>query len=352
MALDPKGNALRLHTQGLLKPRWNDPVEVVRALGAVQAQDYYGAKWAIGQRCDANDTAVEEAFNAGRIIRTHLLRPTWHFVVPEDLRWLLRLTGERVRKFNGTMYRKLGLEGTHFRKANKVLEKLLVGGKALDRQTISTALQEAKLDVSDFRLVHLLMDAELTGLICSGPRAGKQFTYMLLEERVPGVPERSNDEALIELMRRYFSTRGPATVNDFAWWSGLTVSEAKRGLLLLGKELERHGSNERWVMSGTDAPKPPTNAVHLVPNYDEYAIGFKDRSPFHDASSASRGRALRHILLHNGAVIGTWDTPGGKGLELSPFKPLGPAVHKAIAEQERRYRAFLQERVEKGLDRR
>jgi hypothetical protein len=340
---------VRLKAQQLIARSVRTPQELVGELAAVQAQDFYGALWAVGQRTGSNAVEVGSAFNTGELIRTHLLRPTWHFVAAEDLRWLLLLTGQRVQRFNGTMYRKLGLEPVHFRRANKVFERELTGGKAMDRTALSTALQRARIDVSEMRLIHLLMDAELTGLLCSGPRNGKQFTYMLLEERVPKAKAMAKEEALLNLARRYFRTRGPATLHDFAWWSGLTVSDGKKAMAALGKEFAEVMIDDRAYRMPREAePVPlPKHTVRLLPNYDEYAIGFKDRRLIHDPStvaSAPRSTAgsLRHMMVIDGRVAGTWDSPANAGEVLvSPFGALSSPVKKAVNQEIGRYRTFL-----------
>src|SRR5215204_6450301 len=219
MALDIP--AYRLHNQRLSTPNFKTPQAVVQWLGAVQAQDYAGAKWALAQRMtDATDAALDQAFADGSILRTHLLRPTWHFVTPQDIRWMLTLTAPRVHAVSAYMYRQSGLVKAVFKKSNAILEKALQGGKQLTRTELATALDKAGISADGFRLTYLMMYGELEGLICSGARRGKQFTYALLEERVPSVKTINRVEALAELISRYFATRGPATLADFTMWSG------------------------------------------------------------------------------------------------------------------------------------
>ena len=159
-----------------------------------------------------------------------MLRPTWHFVLPRDIRWLLELTGPRVRALNAGMQRKAGLDAAVFRKAEQVLGAALSAGKYLARDELRIELNRAGLRTEgEFRFAYLLMHAELDGLICSGPRRGKQFTYALLDERAPTARTHDREQALVELTRRYFGSRGPATAHDFAKWSGLTVADARRG---------------------------------------------------------------------------------------------------------------------------
>ena len=222
----------RLAGQFLTTDGPTTPVDVVQILGAVQSQDYAGAKWALAQRVrGVTDAAIEATVDAGDILRTHVLRPTWHFVTPADIRWMLALTAPRVRAKMAGPNRRLELDRAFVRRSIGVFEKALAGGRSLTRQELSAELQRARLGViTGQRLGHLMMEAELDAVVCSGPRRGRQFTYALLEERAPAAPTRSSEEALHDLTRRYFTTRGPATPHDFTWWSGLTVADAKRGI--------------------------------------------------------------------------------------------------------------------------
>ena len=208
----------RLHNQQVLTAHASTPADVVSWLGAVQAQDFLGAKWALGMRMqEATDDVIEQAFSEGKILRTHVMRPTWHFVAPGDIRWLLALTAPRVQTVNSHGYKVFGLDADIFKRSEKAIAKALEGGKQLTREELIKTLGEAGIVTGDVHLVHILMHAELEGLIVSGPRRGKQFTYMLLEERVPAVAPISRDEALFNLTKRYFTSHCPATVQDFVW---------------------------------------------------------------------------------------------------------------------------------------
>src|SRR5690242_12008135 len=204
---------LRVCNQRLQSSEFQRPVEVVRWLGAVQAQDFYGAKWALGLRMvEATHETIEDAFNGGEILRTHVMRPTWHFVAPEDIRWLLALTAPRVNVRCGPNYRKYELDEATLRRSNKILTKALQGGKHLTRAEIKATLNRSGVAADDVvRLAHILLRAELDGVVCSGPRMGKQFTYALLEERVPAAKPLARDEALAKLALTYFRSHGPAT---------------------------------------------------------------------------------------------------------------------------------------------
>jgi len=213
----------RLQNHHLSHPQLKRPDAIVAWLGAVQAQEYAGAKWALVQRMPgATDAAIEQAFTDGAILRTHLLRPTWHFVTPADIRWMLALTAPRVHALNAYYYRKCELDKTIFARSHDALVNALQGGKQLMREEVRTVLEQAGIATKgDLRFAYLMMHAELDGIVCSGARRGKQFTYALVEERVPPTRKVDRDEALAELVKRYFTSHGPATVQDFTWWSGL-----------------------------------------------------------------------------------------------------------------------------------
>ena len=232
----------RLHNQRLVGAPFARPDEVVRWLGAVQAQEYPGAAWGIAQRTSGlSQPAIDQAFADGTILRTHAMRPTWHFVTPADIRWILALTTPRVHALNASYYRKLELDGSVLARSATVLTNALQGGRHLTRSELTTALEQAGIirPTDDrLRLTYLVMHAELEGLICSGAMRGKQHTYALLDERVPATRTLEREEALAELTRRYFSSHGPATIKDFAWWSGLSTSDVKVGLELNTSQLE------------------------------------------------------------------------------------------------------------------
>jgi hypothetical protein len=306
----------RLVRQQLLGPKARTPQQVVERLVAVQAQDYYGAKWSVGLRCrGATDATVERAFDRGAILRTHLLRPTWHFVAPQDIRWLLALTGPRVQAANARLYRKLGMDAAAFRRSNAALARALEGGRYLTRDELAQALEQAGVRTSDrMRMSYFLMFAELEGLACSGPRRGKQFTYALLETRVPATKALTHDDALVELARRYFLTRGPATVQDFAKWSGLTVADARDGLEGAQGALVREVADGKtlWFAPSPRIPRRPASpVVHLLSIFDEYVCGYRDRSAMVSERNGARllrmGNSLTGIVVVAGVIAGTWN---------------------------------------------
>src|SRR5687768_6475670 len=257
--LRPRDLALRrLANQRLVSQRFASPAEVVRQLGAVQSQDYAGGKWGVAQRTGgASDAEVERALSDGAIVRTHVLRPTWHFVAAEDIRWMLALTAPRVRATMLTYDRHLGLDDAVFARSAAVITRELAGGRHRTRAQLGEALNREKIDSGvGQRMAHLMMRAELDGLVCSGVRDGMQSTYALLEERVPPVPPMHRDEAMHELAMRYFRTRGPATVHDFSWWSGLKMGDARRAIELAGASLAHELLDGRTFWFTEDAPAP------------------------------------------------------------------------------------------------
>jgi len=341
----------RLAGQFLTVPGPAKPADVVRRLGAVQAQDYAGAKWALAQRTKAaTDAAVDRAVDAGTIVRTHVLRPTWHFVAAEDLRWMLALTGPRISRALASYNRVLEITPAVIRRSHAAITKALEGGRHLTRAEVAAVLSRAKVGaLTGHRFGRLVVQAELDAIICSGARRGKQSTYALLDERVTAARGFVRDTALAELARRYFPTRGPASAHDFAWWSGLTVADARRAVAILGRELEPIdvGGRPFWMSAGAKAP-PRKPCAHLLPNYDEYFIGFVDRSAIGrrlgSVERVTGGNALlNHIATVNGQIVGGWKrTAAGPRVTLRFDLPsrLSRAERALLDREIGRYRAF------------
>ncbi len=328
----------------------------------MQAQDYGAAKWGIGLRGHGLvDADVERAFDAGEIIRTHVLRPTWHFVAPGDLRWLLQLTAPRVQQVNGSYYRQAGIDRREIRRSTVLIENALRDGNYRTRAELGSALQRGRIDTSNgTRLGYLLMRAELDGLVCSGPLREKQHTYALVEERVRGGAMPTRDEGLHELAWRYVTTRGPVTAHDFGWFATLTIAEARRGLESLDRGVERVslGGRDYWSAE-SDHPVAAARAqvsrtAHLLPNYDEYFIGYRDRGAFLERVKAERlpmpTPALeRHVIALGGQLVGGWRrtlSGGSVAVELAIVAKLARQEHQAIVRAVSAYGEFLQLPVE------
>jgi hypothetical protein len=348
MGLDITG--ARLRAQRLSNPGFARPEDVVRWMGAVQAQEYGDAKWSLGLRMrQANDAAIERAFAAGRILRTHVLRPTWHFVTPADIRWMLALTGPRVSAAMASYNRRLELDAGIFRRSQRAFVTALRGGAQLTRQELKVVLQRCGVDPGGVqRLAHIVMQAELDAVICSGARRGKQFTYALLDERVPVTPSISRDDALAELTRRYFTSHGPAQLQDFAWWSGLSTADARAGLESVASQLIQERVNERsYWFSPRQTRRSQSKTAYLLPLYDEYLIAYKDRTA---ALDLARWRPLVErdpfiaAIVVDGRVVGGWrrsQERNGMRIRITPFAPLDAAPRRAIGGSLRAYADFL-----------
>ena len=343
----------RLHNQHITRHTFDKPIDVVQWMGAVQAQDFAAAKWAIGQRMsDTTDNDIEQAFTNGAILRTHVMRPTWHFVSPTDIRWLLALTAPRVYAAIAYYDRQLELDDATFLRSRSAIIKALQGGKELTRTELASTLQQIGIATENGqRMTQLMMHAELDGIVCSGARRGKQFSYALLDERVPRTKALDHDEALAELVRRYFTSHGPATVQDFIWWSGLTSAEAKEGLEMNASQLLHESINSRtyWFSESTPIAQDIAPTAYLLPNYDEYTVSYKDRSAVLDLTHTNKSSIRDNILFNyvivlNGQVVGTWKRTLTKDtvfVILSPFTASNEAETRAIAAAAERYAIFL-----------
>ncbi|NOT77207.1 MAG: winged helix DNA-binding domain-containing protein [Cyclobacteriaceae bacterium] len=346
----------RLLNQHISHHKLKKPQDIVSYLGAMQAQEYAMAKWAIGLRLPGTkDADVEKAFNKGHILRTHLLRPTWHFVSPADIRWMLALTKDRVYAVSAFMFRKSELTDKIFNRSADIFTKMLQGGNHLERNVLKAALEKAKIPTDEFLLSYMLMHAEMEGVICSGPRVGKQFTYALLEERVPPVKSISREEALNELTHRYFKSRGPATVQDFAVWSGLTAKDARNGIASLDKKFIHEKINDReFIFYKRDYSMATSDSTFLMPDYDEYGMSYRGRSDIFNkekfAKQISRGNPIfNRMIIINGKIEGTWNrTVTKKALTINsfPFSSLSKENQRNLLEAEKKYRLFLGDNLE------
>ncbi|HSW96378.1 MAG TPA: winged helix DNA-binding domain-containing protein [Candidatus Saccharimonadales bacterium] len=340
----------RLHNQNISNSPFTNPVDIVGWMGAVQSQDYSGAKWAIGLRSkNITDDDVEQAVNAGEILRTHVMRPTWHFVLPEDIRWMLELTAPRVHALSGYYYRKLGLTEEIFKKSNNTIVKALIGGKQLTRSELVAVLKGAKLPTEGLSHLFLIGYAELERVICNGPRKEKQFTYMLLDERVPHTKARKRDEALAELAKRYFTSHGPATLKDYVWWSGLSITDVKTGFEAVKKYFIHEIIDDKTYWFSPDTVVTKEKQAYLLPNYDEYIVGYTDRSAIFDPSHISKldARAnplFQNTIVINGKIIGTWKRDIKKNkilMNTTLFRKTTNHEDNAIGWAIKRYEKFL-----------
>jgi hypothetical protein len=344
----------RLANQHLVGQRVREPREMVARMGAVQSQDYPGALWALALRVKgASIKSLQCAFDRGEILRTHVLRPTWHLVAPEDVRWMLALTGPRIRRSMTGRERDLGMDPKLVSRSNDAIARALEGGKALTRSELGVALTEAGIDWHNDGglLAHLASTAELAAVICSGPLKGTQHTYALLDERVPPARSMSRDEAVAELVGRYFTSHGPATLNDFAWWSGLTVGDARDGLGALGTRFtsQKLGELTLWFDPDAEVGRAEGPAMLLLPNFDEFTVAYRARELFYPREIVYRpgpryDAPFGNMIVVDGTVVGIWKRTVRKGqLTIEPewFNPPSPNEAAAFDETVGRYAAFM-----------
>lgn len=303
----------RLVSQQIARTRFETVKEIVAWMGAMQAQDYAMAKWALGVRLpDSSDQAIESAINNGEIIRTHLLRPTWHFASAGDVHWMLALTAPQIRASLRSRHQELGLSEEVVARSNGIIEKALEEAGRSTREELAAELRKAGFVAEDNRISHLLLRAELDGILCCGEvKAGKPI-YTLLEERVPKTKQFTREEALANLAKRYFASHGPAAIQDFIWWSGLSVNDAKHALEMVKPDFlsETIASQTYWFSDPGSTPGAGKEAVYLLPAYDEFIISYKDRSA--SLPSGNRDKTIsnngifRPVIVVNGQVAGIW----------------------------------------------
>lgn len=339
----------RLHGHRLVGAGFADAEAAVAMQLAVQAQDYAGALWGVAQRVrGADEASIERALAGRRLVRSWPLRGTLHLVAAADLRWLLALAGTRsLQRHKLRLRRDFDLDDGVIASARKVCERALGGGRALTRDALYARFDAAGIATAASRGLHLLWWLAHEGTVCFGPRAGKQHTLVLLDDWLPPAPPRSREDALATLARRYFASRGPASVQDFAWWSGLAAADAAAAHESVRASLavERIDAVEYWYEPAEPAPRGGAR-VHLLPAWDEYTVAYRERGAFLDAAHASRaGNGIfKPALLADGRIAGTWKRTLRKtGVEIvadwfvEPAAPLRKAFDAAAS----RYAAFL-----------
>jgi hypothetical protein len=310
---------IRLASHQLSDTRLQTPEAVVSWMGAMQAQDYNMAKWAVGVRLPGyTEKRIEEAFNQGKILRTHVLRPTWHFVTPENIRWMLALSAGRIKSSSFSRDRDLEITEELYSRTNRIIEKALEGNRYLTREAISTELEKYKIIVNSARFYHFLMRAEVEGIVCSGALQGKNQTYALLDERAPSVSPLYKEEALAKLAQLYFQSHQPATLPDFVWWSGLSTTEARQGLEAVKSKFiaEEINGQTYWLQNDFREIPLAENFCCLLPAFDEYIIAYRDRSAAllseHHSKAVSSNGVFRPVIVVNGQVVGLWKKSASK----------------------------------------
>jgi hypothetical protein len=342
----------RLHNQHLWGSPLETPEDVVRWLAAMQSQEFAYARWSVAQRANgATAGAIDRAFAEGTILRIHVIRPTWHFVSPADIRWILEVSAPRVHALNAHQRRLLEIDASLAARTSRLFARSLEGGRQLTRKEMAAVLQGAGITAAGVKLAYLLMHAELEGVICSGALRGKQHTYALLADRVPRAKTVDRDEALAELTRRYFVSRGPATLKDYLGWSSLTATQGKAGLEMVKDQLEHEVVDGRtyWFRGPSIYKRPKSPVVDLVQGYDEYVMSYSESRDvlFRPEPASARPldrTAFYHDILLDGRLIGHWRhvlEEDGAIIETQLATPLGAADKRALKVAGERYGEFL-----------
>lgn len=330
------------------------PADAVRWSGAVQAQEFAEVKWSLAERIGSiTDAEVQRAFDDGEILRTHVMRPTWHFVAAEDLRWLLRLTAPRVHQFNRYMYDRTGLDPATLARAHDVIAGELESGRARTRKELKVALAREGIEGDSMRIGYVFGHAELEALVCSGPRRGKQQTYMLFDERAPAGSGPDAEAAPAELAKRYFRSHGPATARDFSWWSGLTLTQSRAAIEACEPRLERTEDEEGtpWFTLGLAEAAPARNRALLLPTYDELIVAYKDLRVEVAGDGPVESFPTRTIAI-DGLTVGGWKRELSKHavvVEARLFADIGRELTAELEQTVARFGAFLELEAELRL---
>jgi len=345
---------LRLQNQHIGGTQFKSVKELVQWMGAIQAQDYGMAKYAIGVRLkNTMAQTIEDAINKGEIIRTHVLRPTWHFVAAEDIRWMLELTAKNLNRAMSSNNKRLELDEKIFKKSNGIIKKILRDGKHLTRREIMGALEKKGIKTNDLRASHIMFRAETDLVVCNGIKKDKQFTYALLDERIASSKKVAREQALAQLAQRYFLSHGPATLQDFSWWSGLSITDAKNGLELIQSNLifEKYKDITLWFSNKEVNTKPFTGRLFFLPSYDEFLISYKSRYISMDPEFSSRtftsNGIFNPIIVHNAKVIGTWKPQFKRDILITEYFFASPTENqkRLAAKAAKEFGKFMQMKV-------
>ncbi len=336
-----------MRAQRLVGAPYASPAKAVESLGAVQAQEYREAKWSLAQRCGhPTEAEVERDLVAGRFLRTHVLRPTWHFVIPEDIRWMLALTGPRVLTAYGNWFREHGLDDVTLRRYAEVCVAAL-GESPLSRAQLRDALLAAGIELDGQTVGHLTIYLEAEALVCNGPHEGIKPSYRLLADWAKDGREFKGDEALTELAGRYFSSHGPATLVDYCWWSGLKVKDARRGLELCGDRFEEIEDEEgrTWFAEPSEwaTPPPEIEGALMLGSFDELSVAYKDLRTVSPSGEPGRVLPLAPILI-DGRLVGSWKRKAVREavrIQATVFAPLDASGEAALEAEAARYGEHL-----------
>jgi hypothetical protein len=352
--LEKKDNQIsnrRLLSQQIADPQYKTPAQIVSWMGAMQAQDYIMAKWAIGVRLiNTSEKIIEEAIDKGEILRTHVLRPTWHFVSPDDIYWMTKLTAAKIKTSLKSRHKQLEITDSILKKSIGIIEKEMADGVSMSRNELAQKFHEKGIKTDENRLSHILFCAEFEGVICSGPIKENRPTYSLLSYRVPKRKDLGRDESLAELAKRYFTSHAPATIQDFSWWSNLSLTEIKRAVETVKSDFstEETDTGKYLLPDSFSWDKIPKSSVHLLPAYDEFLISYRDRShslhATHNKRTISSNGIFFPIVVINGQVAGVWQRSVQKNklvVSVNTFQEQGKTIKKQIEKKAAEYGKFL-----------
>ncbi|TGL76747.1 winged helix DNA-binding domain-containing protein [Leptospira yasudae] len=345
---------LRLVSHGISPVPKGKTADVVSRLGALQGQDYFGTKWSIGLRLtNSTDDEIETAISEKKIVRSWPLRGTLHFADAKDIRWMCGLLGPRLIANNKKRYEELELDSSVFKKCNQLMIRELKGNRSLTRDELTSLFSKNGIDATKNRLSFILQRAGLDQILCFGERRGKEFTYVLLDEWIPdpGLSFKTPELASAELARRYFQSRGPATLYDYVWWSGMSVTDARKSVESIESELKSVtiGDPVYWMPKNLKSRKNPDETVYLLPGFDEFLLGYTDRSASIDVAYQKRmipaNGVFSSTIVVRGKVLGTWKRTIQKKnevlIEITPFAKPNKDLKNGISEAANRYASFL-----------
>jgi hypothetical protein len=342
-----------LANQKISAPFARSQAAVVAHLGAIQAQDYRNALWAVGLRAGATEAAIERAIAERQIVRTWPMRGTLHFVAAADARWMLELLTSRVRAHAAGRLTRVGLNAATLSRCRAICREVLGGGRQMTRPELFAAFAANGIAPDAQRGIHIVWQLAQEGLICFGAHAGKQPTFVLLEEWLPKTPPLDRAQALKELARRYFTSHGPATLRDFVWWSGLKVSDAKAAMASAALVHGDSAGVDYWMGKKSVAAPLEMPTAHLLPAFDQYLLGYRDRGAILEPKDKDKvvpgsNGVFKPTIILNGRVVGTWRrVRQGRHIAVtaSLFARPTRAGKAAIAQAAETYGRFLGEAV-------
>jgi hypothetical protein len=346
-------SACRLHQQQITNKTFATPQSLVGYMGAIQAQDYPMSKWAIGLRVsESTDTEIEAALDSGQLVRTHVLRPTWHIVSGQDVRWMLAISKKQIKSAMSSYDKTLGIDAATYHKTNYLIIKALED-KCLTRAEVMNEIEKGGIATNSSRAVHFMMNAEIEGIVCNGVMRGKEQTYALMDEKVPKGLVFSHEEAVSELAKRYFTSHAPATIQDFNWWSGLGMGDCRKGLESIKSQLQSFDMDGKTYFIPKDlADIPFKESIFFLPSFDEYCVSYKNRDAVFNAAWQSNAITsngiFKPIIVVNGQVVGIWKRthkPKTIAIETTFFDERDSVSTQEIENQIRSFGAFLQKPI-------